>query len=180
VILAISAIDGNQLPSIRATARHYNVNKDTLRNRRLGKPSRQDCIPNSKILTELEERVIIEHALDVDMRGFQLNYNLLRGIADKLLTDRGARCVGVNWPSNFVRRIPELKSRINRRYDYKRALCEDPQVIKDWFRLMANMRAKYGILDDDMYNFDEAGFQMGIIVLRSTTGPTATHLPKKV
>jgi hypothetical protein len=25
------------------------------------------------------------------------------------------------------------------------------------------MKAKYGILDDDMYNFDESGFMMGVI-----------------
>jgi hypothetical protein len=26
------------------------------------------------------------------------------------------------------------------------------------------MKAKYGILDDDTYNFDEAGFMMGMIL----------------
>jgi len=27
-----------------------------------------------------------------------------------------------------------------------------------------NIKVKYGILDDDMYNFDETGFIMGIII----------------
>jgi hypothetical protein len=102
VIMAQSAIDQGQIESNRAAAALYNVNNNTLRNRRLGKPARQDCVPNSKILTELEERVIIEHTLDVDKRGFQLNYNLLRGLADKLLTNQGARRVGVNWPTHFI------------------------------------------------------------------------------
>ena len=30
---------------------------------------------------------------------------------------------------------------------------------------MQNTKAKYGILDDDIYNFDETGFIMGIIFL---------------
>ena len=30
-------------------------------------------------------------------------------------------------------------------------------------RSSQNTRAKYGILDDDLYNFDETGFIMGII-----------------
>lgn len=179
VILAMSAIDEKQLTSNRAAAKHYNVNKDTLRNRRLGKPARQDCIPNSKLLTELEERVIVEHALDVDSRGFQLNYDLLRGVADKLLADRGGRRVGVNWPATFVRRVPELKLRVNRRYDYQRALNEDPQVVKDWFRLVTNMKAKHGIVDEDIYNFDEAGFQMGVIGSRIViTGSERRQAPK--
>jgi len=29
---------------------------------------------------------------------------------------------------------------------------------------MYNIKVKYGILDDDMYNFDETGFIMGIII----------------
>jgi len=27
-----------------------------------------------------------------------------------------------------------------------------------------NIKVKYGILDDDSYNFDETGFMMGIII----------------
>jgi hypothetical protein len=32
-----------------------------------------------------------------------------------------------------------------------------------WFDLVHNTKAKYGITDDDFYNFDETGFQMGVI-----------------
>ena len=52
---------------------------------------------------------------------------------------------------------------MNRKYDYKRALCEDPVVIGNWFKLVANMKAKYGITDEDTYNFDELGFIIGMI-----------------
>jgi len=116
--MASSAIDRGQFTSNRAAAKQYNINKNTLRNRRAGKPSRQDYVPNSKLLTELEEKAIIEHTLDVDSRGFQLNYDLLRSVANKLLDDRGSRHVGVNWLATFVKRVPELKLRVNRRYDY--------------------------------------------------------------
>ena len=75
-----------------------------------------------------------------------------------MLADRGSRRVGVNWPAKFVKRVLELRTRVNRRYNYKRALSEDLYVIKDWFRLVANIRAKYGIPDDDVYNFDEYSF----------------------
>ncbi|EDN92476.1 hypothetical protein SS1G_08339 [Sclerotinia sclerotiorum 1980 UF-70] len=55
--------------------------------------------------------------------------------------------------------------RFNRIYDFQRALCEDSELIERWFRLVSNMRAKYGILDCDFYNFDETGFMMGQISL---------------
>ena len=53
--------------------------------------------------------------------------------------------------------------RFNCVYDFQRALCEDLELISAWFRLVENMRAKYGIIDSDFYNFDETGFMMGII-----------------
>ena len=53
--------------------------------------------------------------------------------------------------------------RFNRTYDFQRALCEDSELISAWFKLVYNMRAKYGIYDSDFYNFDETGFIMGVI-----------------
>jgi hypothetical protein len=37
-------------------------------------------------------------------------------------------------------------------------MCEDREQIKGWFRLVRNIIAKYGIVQDDIYNFDETGF----------------------
>jgi len=36
-------------------------------------------------------------------------------------------------------------------------------LIKSWFDLVEQTKAKYGICDDDVYNFDEAGFIIGKI-----------------
>jgi DDE superfamily endonuclease len=52
----------------------------------------------------------------------------------------------------------------NRKYDYQRAKCEDPAIIEPWFNIVRNLKAKYGILDEDTWNFDETGFQMGVIM----------------
>lgn len=51
---------------------------------------------------------------------------------------------------------------IPRKYEYKRAQCEDPEVIREWFRLVHNIINKYDIQNDDIYNFNETGFAMGI------------------
>jgi len=181
VNLAKSAIDAGRVRSNWAAAAVYKVNKNTLANRRSGMPTRRDCQPNSKNLTSLEEQVIADHALDVDTRGFQLTIDMLREMANKLLADRGAQHVGINWPSRFVDRNKELKLRVNRKYDYRRASNEDPEIMKGWFRLVANTKAKYGILDENTYNFDEAGFQMGVIGSRMViTGPERRQAPKSI
>jgi len=62
-----------------------------------------------------------------------------------------------------VKRTPEIEIRLGRTYNCQRKLCEDPKIITDWFRLVQNPINKYGILLQDIYNFDETGFQMGQI-----------------
>jgi hypothetical protein len=162
--LAMQAIDSGRFRSARGAAAAYSVSKDTLSRRAEGIPSRRDCIPKSKKLTEVEESVLVQHILELDSRGFSPRLIAVRDMANKLLAERGAGKVGVLWPHNFVTRTPELKTRFNRKYDYQRAKCEDPELIKGWFELVRNTKAKHGITDDDIYNFDETGFQMGVIM----------------
>jgi hypothetical protein len=84
-------------------------------------------------------------------------------IANSLCANRDIPPVGKRWAYNFIKRQPELKTRQFRRYDYQRAKCEDPTIIRGWFRLVENTIAKYGIRSDDIWNFDETGFMMGVI-----------------
>jgi hypothetical protein len=46
--------------------------------------------------------------------------------------------------------------------DRQRVLCSDPAVVEPWSDLVQNVKAKYSILDEDTYNFDETGFTMGV------------------
>ena len=102
-------------------------------------------------------------------------------MANKLLVDRTGGQVGKNWPDNFVRRTPELKMRFNRKYDYQRAKCENPKIIERWFELIHNTIEKHGITDDDIYNFDETGLQMGVISTAViVTGSERHNRPKAV
>ncbi|SCO92444.1 related to transposase [Fusarium oxysporum] len=102
-------------------------------------------------------------------------------MANRLLADRDASPVGKRWASNFVKRHKELKTRFFRKYDYQRAKCEDPTIIRNWFRLVENTIAKYGIRSDDIYNFDETGFMMGMIASGMVvTGAERRGRPKSV
>jgi hypothetical protein len=107
--------------------------------------------------------VIVRYILDLDERGFAPTYAAVRDMADKLLAARGAGQVGQKWPANFVKRTESLTTRFNRAYDRQRALCEDPVLIRSWFELVEQTKAKYGILNEDVYNFDEASFIIGKI-----------------
>jgi hypothetical protein len=163
LFLALQAIEQDPKLTIRRAAAHYNVPRSTLATRRHGTLSRRDSPPNLGKLTLLEEKVILERILDLDSRSCAPRISGVGEMANLLLAARGAKPVGINWTSRFITRHPELKTRQLRRYDYKRALCEDPEAIGAWFLLVRNIIAKYGIDDADIYNFDETGFAMGII-----------------
>ena len=128
-----------------------------------------------------EEEVIVQHILDLDARGFPPRLAAVADMANSLRDERNLDHVGANWPSTFVKRQPELKVKFNRKYDYKRALCEDSEVIQGWFKLVENTKAKYSILDKDTYNFDESGFMMGMISTGAVvTGSERRGRPKTV
>jgi hypothetical protein len=76
---------------------------------------------------------------------------------------RGAATIGKNWASRFIDGDERIKSKYNRKYDYQRAKCEDPALIRAWFQRVEATIGEYGILNEDIYNFDETGFQMGVI-----------------
>ncbi|KAL0935759.1 transposase [Colletotrichum truncatum] len=107
-------------------------------------------MPNSRNLSDLEEKTIVEYILDLDARSFPPRLSGVEEMANRLLAERDAPPVGKRWASNFVKRQPQLRTRFF-------------QVIRGWFSLVKNIIAKYGIADADIYNFDETGFMMGVI-----------------
>jgi hypothetical protein len=132
-------------------------------------------------MTPIEELVIVKFIIDLDSRGFSPTPRVVRDIANNLREERGLAHVGPNWATRFIKRTPELKSRFQRKYDYQRALCEDPNIIREWFALVRNTIAKYGIQNDDIYNFDETGFAMGIAsTYRVVTASERRNKPKTI
>ena len=162
VILAIQLLKSNATMSVRRAAATYNVPETTLRDRRAGQTSRRDTQPNRSKLSTTEEETLIQYIRILDTRGFAPTYNSVRDMANQLLAIRQGGVVGVNWVYRLVTRRPELKPQVTRLRDHQRVLCSDPAIISPWFNLVRNVKAKYGILDADTYNFDETGFQMGV------------------
>ncbi len=175
--LAIKAMQEGQFNSIRHAGRAYDVPHSTLTRRLRGITPQRGTPAATRKLTQQEEDVLVQWILDMDSRGYAPRVSDVRRKANILLTERvrgtlmTAPTVGVNWATQLVQRRPDLRSDYFRKKDYQRALCEDPEIIQKWFNLVRNIVAKYGVVDDDVWNFDETGFQMGVIsTARVVTG----------
>jgi len=144
ILLAIRALDDGLIGSAYEAAGVYDVPYETLRRRRSGTRSRIETRPNCLKLTDQEEDVLVQWVLDIDSRGYAPRVAELRRKANMLLaervrgTDEPPLTVGMNWTTRFIRRRPELSAKYLRKYDYQRALCEDPKTMGDWFRLVQN------------------------------------------
>jgi hypothetical protein len=173
ILLAIQTIRLGQIPSIRQAVSVYKVPNSTLRRRMNGIRSKRDSFIGKQRLTPSEENVLVQKVLELDSRGIPVRLDRLRDFASSITQARGAPQVGSKWAYNFIKRTLPLRTRATRSLNYRRAQSEDPKLIREWFNIISNTKAKYGICDEDVYNFDETGFQMGQI--RSATVITSSQ-----
>ncbi|KAL2703800.1 hypothetical protein AAEP93_004871 [Penicillium crustosum] len=139
ILLAIQAFKNKEISSIRELARRFNIPRITLQRRLTGDLFRPETRANNHKLTETEEESLEKWILSIDLRGAAPRPSIVREIADLLLQKRGTTpvlSVGEKWVYNFVKRRPLLSSRFSKRYNYERAKCEDPKIIREWFDLV--------------------------------------------
>ena len=163
--MAISAYEKGQFKSKSQAAKVFAVPESTLRDRLHGTKPRTETRANSHRMTTSEEEALIRQILEADKRGFPIRPEFLRTMAQLLLQERvkdHTVTLGVNWAYKFVKRHPELRSRFNRRITHQRAKQEDPNVIMPWFQTVQAAIQEHGIHEDDIWNFDETGFAMGL------------------
>ncbi|GEQ67961.1 hypothetical protein JCM33374_g1627 [Metschnikowia sp. JCM 33374] len=92
-------------------------------------------------------------------------------MAQHLLQARGVRPtpkLGQNWVRGFLKRHPGVFKGPG---DLDRAQCETPEMYSDWFGRVQSTCSQHGILEDDIYSFDEVGFTMGpLTTTKAVTG----------
>ncbi|EED15874.1 conserved hypothetical protein [Talaromyces stipitatus ATCC 10500] len=115
-------------------------------------------------LSQFEEESLVKWVLDLDKRGLPPRHSL----------------VGEKWVYNLVKRRPEIESKFSRKYNYERAKCEDPKLIQEYFDRVREVISKYGILPEDIYNFDETGFAMGLCATAKAINSTGWALPSYI
>ena len=118
VILALAALQNDKKLSLRAVAKVYNVPVTTLYDRRAGRSARRDIPANSRSLTDLEEKTIVQYVIELSTRAFPPRLRGVEDMANQLRRVRDAPPVGKLWAHNFVKRQLELRTRYTRRYDY--------------------------------------------------------------
>ena len=125
-------------------------------------PYRAEKRANNHKLTLSEEDSLVKWVLDLDRRGLPPRHSLVRDMANYLLSQHGDQQVGKNWVTKLIKRRPEIDSKLARKYNYERAKCEDPKIIQEHFDCVQAFIKEYGILLEDIFNFNKTSFAIGL------------------
>ncbi|KAJ5522840.1 hypothetical protein N7513_003163 [Penicillium frequentans] len=164
LLLAIEAMKSGEYTSAAAAAKYWKVPVSTLKARIKGRESATEKRASGHIFTQMEEQSIENWLLDMVSRGAALTLPMLRDMANLLLSARkkAPSTTGINWPSQFAKRHPNLSTRLSPKHNDQKTFPEDPRVIGSWFDLLQKTIVKWGIASDDIYNFDESGYAMSV------------------
>ncbi|KFY06347.1 hypothetical protein V491_08688, partial [Pseudogymnoascus sp. VKM F-3775] len=153
-----------QFETPSAAAKAFDVPRNTLLRRLTGVPPKRSSDAINQVLTRNEEDSLLEWIHSMDRRRMPPRQAVIQQMVTLLLAEHSAEVtLGKNWVYKFINRHQSIKSVYNQKYDYQRAKCEDPALLKAWFKRLQAIVAKYGIDENDIHNFDETSFQMGVI-----------------
>jgi len=156
-------------PVIADFARQYDVPYNRLYGRFHGTPAKSDLVPGNRRLLDVEEKAICRYLDRLDKLGLPAQRELLRGAADFILranwtpasTDEKPPSVGQHWVGRFLERHPEYTLKRQKVPDLERKRAESYENLQNWFQLLQDAIAGFGIDSDDIWNFDETGFRIG-------------------
>src|SRR5437764_3019485 len=97
IFMAIDALRTDQKLSVCSAAKIYDVPETTLHSRMKGAKPKTESRPKTQLLNELEEKVLVQHILDLDDRGFSPQLKGIEDMANYILASRRKQHVGKLW-----------------------------------------------------------------------------------
>jgi hypothetical protein len=167
ILKAVEAYETDKTRKITSVAREFGVSYPPLRRRIQGGNSRITRAQSNKILSNDQEKALIDWITRLDQIGASPNIDMVRNAANSMLqrnhpNENPPLTVGPNWPYRFIARLPPQFQRVKQKpMDHKRINSEDINAIKIWFSRLGVLIKEYDIQPSNLFNFDETGFRIG-------------------
>lgn len=122
--------------SLRISAETFGISWSTLRDRLNGAQNRREAHRAQQLLNEDEEGCIVRWCQRMDDWGFPLRLSLVKELAAYLVSKRKGpgHKLGQHWLGRFLDRNPELSSRFSGRLDRQRAVTNNQELLKDFYK----------------------------------------------
>ncbi|KAF4627253.1 hypothetical protein G7Y89_g10904 [Cudoniella acicularis] len=158
---AVAALKRGEFTNYSNAATKYGCDRTSLskRMRGLTKSKKEANSLWHQCLTSEQEEVLITRINSLTDRGMPPTSHIVKNLAEEI---KGAS-VGKNWVGQFVKRHGiRLKSLYLRNIDNLRVSAEYAPMFILFFATLTAVIEKYRITAENIYNFDEKGFLIGL------------------
>jgi len=135
--------------------------------RRRGRPASHPRGGHDKKLTTPQDGALKEYILMLQYSGHGANLHEIRVAAGRLLyftTGNSNSSVSVRWTKRWMTRQSDfLKAIREKPLSVKRLAAHIVEDVKGHFAEFDRCKRKYNVKDRDVSNFDETGFQIGVV-----------------
>ena len=111
-----------------------------------------------------EEKVVVGWITKIDDQGTPPRRRHVRDMVKYLMQAKdvlNAMRLGRHWMDRFFKRHPELAHKVARLINKDRALAQEPVRIESFFNRFSEVKSRFKIQKDDIWNSDEKGFAIG-------------------
>ena len=160
-------IEAGKKVCVAAKARKYRVPKDRVHRRLKGIGPRGGRRPANTKLSIIQEASLLQYIHALDGIGQSIRLDQVSSTANAILQhnyieNSPVPVVGRHWSGRFLERYPELRKAKQKPLELERKLAHDPAVLENWFERFRQLRERFSVQDEDIWNFDETGFQIGV------------------
>ena len=178
--LAIQAVQKNQITfSIQKVVLLYNILWSTLQNQ-LNDIKQYISANYTKCkLTEIEKETLLQWILTINKHGTPFRPTTIQNITDLLLINynmsKPPLTIEINWVWNFIQYHNIFKTCFLQKYNHQQILCKDLNKIQKWFKFIQSTIKEWGIINENIYNFNETGFAISMIATTKVITQTEKH-----
>ena len=162
--IALHAYNSKKFKSLDAAAAHFGVSKWKLRSRKDKRSTPKGRQTHNKALNDSQEKSLIrwiELLISVYSAPTALD---IEGAANRILQYSGSdRRVSKMYGYNFIRRLPpHITLRTQKPMEKSRIEAESHGALVHWYEVLAKFLNHHEIEANELYDWDETGFQLGI------------------
>ncbi|KAF4287008.1 hypothetical protein CNMCM8689_001357 [Aspergillus fumigatus] len=159
---AIELLEPGESINYTFFANKYGVSRSTLSRRHRGvQRSRDHQYEEQRILTNQQDKELIKYINKLTERGLFASHEMLRNFAKELTGKKP----GKHWPGRFLKRHQDdLISTYTTAIDAARKQADSAYKYTLYFELLSRKLQEYELRPEDIYNMDEKGFMIGMLV----------------
>ena len=162
---ACNQLRANPNLSILTVARVHGLNDKTLGNHYHGRTKFHSQAHNmQQSLNKEEEEVVVRWINVMDDQGTPPRRRHVRDMVEFLINQGNlsdSAALGKHWTDRFLKRHPDIAHKVARPINKDRALAQEPARLESFFNRLSEVRSRFKIIDEDIWNSDEKGFAIG-------------------